>query len=49
MTKLTNNKGTFDHEMAYGYPSETCSATKDYKVIKIFDEIKITSDLPQIS
>ena len=30
MSKLTNNKGAFDHEMAFGYPGETPSATKDY-------------------
>ena len=30
MSKLTHNKGAFDHEMAFGYPGETQAATKDY-------------------
>ena len=30
MSKLTNNKGEFHDEMAFGYPGETPPATKDY-------------------
>ena len=30
MRKLTNNKGAFDHKMAFGYLGETQAATKDY-------------------
>ena len=30
MIELSNNKDAFDNEMAFGYPGETPSATKDY-------------------